>query len=437
MNQKKSRKIELLAPGGSLEKLKYAIHYGADAVYVGVPDFSLRSRINSFNEESLKDAVDFAHKRKKKIYVTLNIYAHNMHLEEIKKHLKSLKALRIDGVIASDPGIIMLVKKYLPKTEIHLSTQANATNIEAVKFWAKAGVKRVVLAREVSLEEIREIKKAVPKMELEYFIHGAMCMSYSGRCILSKWMNNRSANLGDCTQPCRWLYSHKSQIPNPKSQINSKSKISNSQNLEVTVQDDMKRFEIDLEEDQHGTYFFNSRDMNLSAHISDLISAGVDSLKIEGRAKSVYYVATVVRAYRQIIDALGKKNLKTVIKKQQKELDTLVNRGYSKGFLLGSEPEHNFEGKLSATDFKFVGQIEGQQKIEGKIFNVVFMHNEMFLKDDLEAIDPEGNAKVKIKKILNHKLEEVEEAHGGHDKRFFIQFSKILPEKALIRRKLK
>jgi len=163
----------------------------------------------------------------------------------------------------------------------------------------------------------------------------------------------------------------------------------------------------------------------------------VDSLKIEGRAKSVYYVATVVRSYRKIIDALGKKNLKTVIKEQQKELDTLVNRGYSKGFLLGSEPEHNFEGKLSEPEHKFVGQIEGQQKIEGKIFNVVFMHNEMFLKDDLEAIDPAGNAKVKIKKILNHRLEEVTEAHGGHDKRFFVQFSKILPEKALLRRKIK
>mgnify|MGYP001154525125 CR=1 FL=1 len=161
MIHKKLKKIELLAPGGSLEKLKYAIHFGADAVYVGVPDFSLRSRINNFDEKSLKEAVEFVHKHKKKIYITLNIYAHNTHLEEIKRHLKFLKTLNIDGIIASDPGIIMLVKKYLPKTEIHLSTQANATNIEAVKFWASVGVKRIVLAREMSLEEIREIKKAV------------------------------------------------------------------------------------------------------------------------------------------------------------------------------------------------------------------------------------------------------------------------------------
>ncbi|MDO8240383.1 MAG: U32 family peptidase [Candidatus Moranbacteria bacterium] len=420
------KKIELLAPAGNLEKLKYAIAYGADAVYAGVPDFSLRVRINNFTQESLKEAVEYVHQHKKKIFVTLNIYAHNVHLDEIKSHLKFLKTLDIDGVIVADPGIIMLVKKYLPKVEIHLSTQANATNIEAVKFWAKNGVKRIVLAREVSLDEIREIKKAVPKMELEYFIHGAMCMSYSGRCILSKWMSNRSANLGDCTQPCRWKYT---EVKSPKSKVESEI-------LEKTVVDDMGRFEVDLEEDRHGTYFFNSRDMNLSAHIQDLIDAGIDSLKIEGRAKSVYYVATVVRAYRKIIDALKKKNLTQVIKEQQKELDTLVNRGYSKGFLLGNEPEHNFEGALSETDYKFAAQIEGKKKINGQVLNVVFMHNEIFLKDKIEAISPKGNEKVKIKKILNYKLEKVTEAHGGHDKRFFVQFDKILAGKTLLRRKL-
>jgi len=412
------KKVELLAPAGNLEKLKYAIAYGADAVYAGVPDFSLRVRINNFTKETLQEAVEYAHKHKKKIYITLNIYAHNNHLSGIKEHLKFLKTLQIDGVIVADPGIIMLVKKYLPKVEIHLSTQANATNIEAVKFWAKQGVKRIVLAREVTLEEIREIKKAVPKMELEYFIHGAMCMSYSGRCILSKWMTNRSANQGDCTQPCRWKYSQAEKI------------------YETSMEDDMKRFKVDLEEDRHGTYFFNSRDMNLSAHIQDLIEAGVDSLKIEGRAKSVYYLAVVVRAYRKIIDAGKKKNLKQIIKEQQKELDGLVNRGYSKGFLLGNEPEHNFEGKLSDTNYKFVAQIEGKQKIGKNIFNIVFMHNEMFLKDKLEVVTPKGNEKIKIKKILNSKLEKVQEAHGGHAKRFFMQFDKIIAPKALIRRKL-
>ncbi len=419
--QSKKKTIELLAPAGNLEKLKYAIHYGADAVYAGIPDFSLRVRINNFTKETLQEAVEYAHKHRKKIYITLNIYAHNIHLNEIKEHLKFLNTLNIDGVIVADPGIIMLVKKYLPKVEIHLSTQANATNIEAVKFWAKQGVSRIVLAREVTLEEIREIKKAVPRMELEYFIHGAMCMSYSGRCILSKWMTGRSANLGDCTQPCRWKYLQTDKI------------------YETSVKDDIERFEIDLEEDRHGTYFFNSHDLNLSAHIKDLIEAGVDSLKIEGRAKSVYYLSVVVRAYRKIVDAIEthrNASLQKIIKEQQKELDNLVNRGYTKGFLLGNEPEHNFEGKLSDTEYKFAAQIEGKKKINGKIFNIVFMHNEMFVKDKLEAVSPKKTEKIKIEKILNHKMEEVKEAHGGHDKRFFVRFDKALSEKALIRRKL-
>lgn len=404
MPKKNHPKIELLAPAGNLEKLKYAVAYGADAVYAGVPDFSLRVRINNFTPETLREAVEFTHKHGKKIYITLNIYAHNSHLGRVKEHLEFLRTLDVDGVIVADPGIIRLVKKYLPKTEIHLSTQANATNIEAVKFWAEAGVKRIVLAREVALDEIREIKKAVPKMELEYFVHGAMCMSYSGRCILSKWMSDRSANLGDCTQPCRWKYARTEKI------------------YETSMKDDMGRFEVDLEEDRHGTYFFNSRDMNLSGHIRDLVEAGVDSLKIEGRAKSVYYVSTVVGAYRKIIDALGKKNLKQVTEKQQRELDTLVNRGYSKGFLLGNEPEHNFEGALNGTGYQFVGQIEGRQKIGSKFFTVVFMHNGIALTDKLESVSPEGSRKIKIKKILNHKMEEVEEAHGGHDNRYFFDF---------------
>ena len=414
----KNKKIELLAPAGNLEKLKYAIHYGADAVYAGVPDFSLRVRINNFTEESLREGAEYVRKHKKKFYVTLNIYAHNIHLEEIKKHLKFLKTLKIDGIIVSDPGIIRLIKKYLPKVEIHLSTQANATNIEAVKFWQKIGVSRIVLAREVTLDEIREIKKAVPKMELEYFVHGAMCMSYSGRCILSKWMSGRSANLGDCTQPCRWKYSQTEKI------------------YETTVEDDMQRFEVDLEEDQHGTYFFNSYDMNLLAHLDKLVEAGVDSFKIEGRAKSVYYLATVVKAYRQVLNSLGKKNFKKNLSKQKKELDNLVHRGYSTGFLLGTEPPHSFDGKLNETNFKFAAQIEGKKKIGKKVFNVVFMHNEMFLKDKLEAIMPKSDEKIRIKKIFNHKTEEVFEAHGGHDKRFFVQFDRVLPERTLIRRKI-
>jgi len=424
MRNKKTRKIELLAPGGNLEKLKYAFAFGADAIYVGLPDFSLRVRINNFTPESLAEAVKYAKARKKKIYVTLNIYAHNRHLKEIKKHLKFLKKLKIDGVIVSDSGIIRLVKKYLPKTEIHLSTQANATNWQAVKFWAEQGVKRVVLAREVTLEEIREIKKKVPKMELEYFVHGAMCMSYSGRCILSKWMTGRSANLGDCAQPCRWQYK-KTHNPQPTTHNEiSSSKIIDSKN----------KFAIDLEEDRHGTYFFNSYDLNLLEHIDKLIEAGIDSLKIEGRAKSIYYVAVVVRAYRKVLDAiekrLPKRKIDEIIKEQKSELNKLENRGYAEGFLFGGEPAHNLTGKKTKNIVKFIGEIEGKQKD----LNIVRVHNEIFLKDKLEAVSPEKTFPVKIKKIYNHKMEEVQEAHGGHEKRYFIFSNKILEERNLLRK---
>jgi putative protease len=416
MSNRKRLNVELLAPAGNLEKLKYAIHYGADAVYAGVPDFSLRARINNFTQDSLREATEFAHKNKKKIYVTLNIYAHNKHLEEIKKHLKFLKTLNVDGVIVADPGIIMLVKKYLPQVEIHLSTQANATNIEAVKFWASAGVKRIVLAREVTLAEIREIKKAVPKMELEVFIHGAMCMSYSGRCILSKWMTGRSANLGDCTQPCRWQYKKTERV------------------LETSVIDARDRFEMKLEEDRHGTYFFNSYDLNLLGYVKELVEAGVDSLKIEGRAKSVYYLAIVIRAYKKVLDSLGEKSkLKQNIKAGQAELLELVNRGYWTGFLLGDEPPHNTESDNFKSQKKFVGEVEGEKIVDKKKLCIVRVHNEIFPTDKIEVIDVDKNFAVKIKKIYNDSMEEVEEAHGGHAKRYFFEFDKSLSEKSLLR----
>lgn len=399
-----------------MEKLKYAIHYGADAVYAGVPDFSLRARINNFTKETLKEAVEYVHKHKKKIYITLNIYAHNRHLAEVEKHLKFLKPLDIDGVIVSDPGIIKLVKKHLPKVEIHLSTQANATNWQAVKFWQEQGVKRVILAREVSLEEIKEIKRRVPKMELEYFVHGAMCMSYSGRCILSKWMTGRSANLGDCTQPCRWKYQKSERV------------------CETSIIDDKKRFRIDMEEDQHGTYFLNSYDMNMLAYVDKLIEAGVDSLKIEGRAKSIYYLAVVVKTYKKVINSLSNPvaKLGKVIKEQQKELNNLVHRGYWTGFLLGDQPPHNIHSDNFKSNYKFVGEVDGAREK----MNIVYIHNEIFIKDKLEAITPKKIFPIKIKKIYNHNMEQVKEAHGGHKKRYFFEFDKILPKRALIRVKL-
>lgn len=412
-------KIELLAPGGSLSKLKYAIEYGADAVYFGIPDFSLRVRINRFNEKDIIEAVKYVHERRKKVYVTLNIYAHNKHLSGIEKHLRFLKKLQVDGIIASDPGIIKLIKKHLPEVEIHLSTQANATNWQAVRFWADLGVSRIILAREVTLAEIKEIRKHNPKVGLEYFIHGAMCMSYSGRCILSKWMTDRSANLGDCSQPCRWGY-----------------KSGKGNFLEMEVQEDLNSRKMRLEEDRHGTYFLNSCDLNLIDHVERLTKAGVTSLKIEGRAKSAYYVSVAVRAYRKVLDAiikkLPKKEIDRIIKEQKKELDSLANRGYTTGFLLGNEPEHNFSGKIKKGSYEFVGEIEGIEDDS----NLVKVHNAVLLKDKVEAVTPQKNLKIKIRRILDEKKREISEAHGGHKKRYFFEFDKMLPKMTIIRKKL-
>ncbi|PIP27918.1 MAG: hypothetical protein COX29_03905 [Candidatus Moranbacteria bacterium CG23_combo_of_CG06-09_8_20_14_all_35_22] len=424
-----NKKIELLAPAGSLEKMKYAFAYGADAVYFGVPDFSLRVRINKFSEQDILEAVEYAHKLGKKIYITLNIYAHNSHLEKIEKHLRFLKKIKIDGIIASDPGIINLVKKYLPKVDIHLSTQANATNFEAVKFWKSLGVKRIILAREVTLFEIEEIAKKVKGIELEYFVHGAMCMSYSGRCILSKWMNNKSANLGDCTQPCRWGFS-------TNYELSTNVRIGKEEIKKMTVVDSKKRYEVKLEEDQHGTYFFNSYDLNLISHLEELIKAGISSMKIEGRAKSVYYVAVVTRAYKKVLDAIVETHcnasVRKIILEQKKELDNLVHRGYSTGFLLGREPAHNFSGKLFGGAVEFVGETRGA---EGKL-NIMKIHNAVLKNDKIEAITPEKNILVKIKKIFNDQKKEISEAHGGHKKLYYFEFDKVLPEGSLIRRKI-
>lgn len=407
--------IELLAPAGSLEKMKYAIHYGADAVYAGVPDFSMRYRINKFDEKSLKEGIEYAHKRGKKFYVTLNIYAHNHHLPKIEKHLKFLKKLNVDGVVVSDPGILNLVKKYLPKVDIHLSTQANATNWQAAKFWQEQGIKRIVLAREVTLSEIKEIKKRVPEIELEYFVHGAMCMSYSGRCILSKWMAGRSANLGDCAQPCRWSYKVKSE------KLSSKS---------LSIEDIRGEYEIDLEEDANGTYFFNSKDLNLLNYLDELQKAGVDSFKIEGRNKSVYYLATVVRAYRKVIDSLGSEASKLA---GQKDLNDLVHRGYTIGFLLGAEPEHNFVNSHENSSYEFVGEI---LESDNEILKVK-IHNALAKKDKIEIIGKDKNVPVKIIKILNEDKKEVASAHGGHKKLYYLEIDKkSIKPLSLIRKKI-
>lgn len=408
---KVNKKTEILAPAGSPEKLKYAIQYGADAVYCGLPDFSMRRRINSFSEKSLAEAVKFVHAKGKQIYVTVNTYPHNSQFTFIIKHLKFLAKIKPDAIIISDPGVLELAKKYASGIPIHLSTQANAINWQAVKFWASQGVERVILAREVTLSEIKEIHEKVPEVELECFVHGAMCMSYSGRCILSAWMTGRSANLGDCAQPCRWKYRPATRNLKPET-------------IRMKIEDEKKEFEIDLEEDKNGTYFFNSQDLNLLAHLDRLRKAGIVSFKIEGRNKSVYYVATVCRAYRKVLDVLVKKmpakKIKKIIEDQQEELKKLVHRGYTSGFLFGHDPKHDFKKSHKKCNFEFVGEVIENR---GKTI-VVQAHNAIYPKDKLEIIDPNKNTPVKIKKILNQDKKEVKSAHGGHNQLYYFKTDK-------------
>lgn len=437
---RQSKPVELLAPAGDLNKMKYALAFGADAVYCGLPDFSLRVRINRFTPTDLESGVEYAHKLNKKVYVTLNIYAHNRHLKKLLEHILFLKKIKVDGIIVSDPGIINLIKENWFEAEIHLSTQANVTNWQAVKFWQTQGIKRIILAREVNLAELEEIKKKVKNIQLEYFVHGAMCMSYSGRCILSKWMTDRSANLGDCSQPCRWSFHATHNIEHITHSIehvahNIKQEMQKKYQ-EMSVVDDQNRFGMDVEEDSHGTYFFNSYDMNLIEHLDKILSAGIDCLKIEGRAKSAYYVAIVSRAYRKVLDCLdnnlSKKELEKIIKEQKEELNNLVHRGYSEGFLLGQEPAHNFDNRNNIAPFQFVGEVLGKEGI----LNILRVHNQISLEDELEAITPEKNIALKIKKILDYNKKEVSSAHGGHEKKYYFEFDRLLEKETLIRRKI-
>lgn len=391
------KKTELLAPAGNLLKMKTAFLYGADAVYLGLPDFSLRARINEFDRAGIREAVRYAKTKSKKVYATINIFAHNRHLKSLPSHLRFLRALPVDALIVSDPGVISMIKKVWPRATVHLSTQANCTNLEAVRFWQKQGVERIILGREVTLEEIREIHKAAPKMELEYFVHGAMCLAYSGRCFLSRHLVGRSANLGDCAQPCRWEYES------------------------VRVRALGHEEELELVSEANGSYILNSRDLCLIGHLGELQRAGITSFKIEGRAKSVYYQAIVCGAYRRALDLLAKKSLSQKEKKKEldylaKELETkLVHRGYSTGFLLGGRGEQNTVRSHEESAWEFCGQVTKVEE-SGKAKRIYFrVHNTVRAGEALEIIRPSYDI-MKIRPGVLWDAEngrKISEAHGG------------------------
>ncbi len=409
------KKLELLAPAGNFLKMQTAITHGADAIYLGIPDFSLRVRINDFDLNSLARAISYAHSKNKKVYVTINIFAHNHHIDKLPKYLKLLNKLLPDALIISDPGILSLVKKYCPQIDVHLSTQANCTNYEAVKFWQKQGVKRIILGRETTLEEIKKIHQKCPKIELEYFVHGAMCMSYSGRCFLSKDFVNRSANLGDCSQPCRWEY-------------------------DVFIKAKGHEQELELVQENHGSYLLNSKDLCLIKNLPELIKAGITSFKIEGRAKSVYYLANIVGIYKKAL--LDSKKINFLYKEL---ISKVTHRGYTTGFLLNKKGEQNTINSHFLSDWEFCGQVlENKSKKEkNKYINIIKIkvHNTIKLGDKIEIIMPNYDIiKLDLKEIIDFQSSQnIQEAHGGGgSQEVLLKVISIIkiPELSVLRRKL-
>ncbi|SCG83272.1 putative protease [Proteiniborus sp. DW1] len=355
---------ELLAPAGDLEKLKMAIIYGADAVFLGGEAFGLRASSKNFSIDQIKEGLEFAHNRGRKVYVTLNIIPHNEDMEGLPEYVKTLNDIGVDAVIVSDPGVVTVVKENAPNMEIHLSTQANTTNYLSANFWYKVGVKRIVLARELSMDEIKEIiSKTPPELEIETFIHGAMCISYSGRCLLSNYMASRDANRGECAQSCRWKY-----------------------NL---VEEKRPSEYYPIYEDEQGTFIMNSKDLCMIEHIPELIDSGITSFKIEGRMKSPYYVATVVRAYRMAIDEyLADPSNYQFNPKWLEEVKKASHRDHTTGFYFGkpSGNEQLYTSSSYIRTYDFLGVVLGYNSDTG--IATVEQRNRIFVGDNIEVFGP-------------------------------------------------
>ena len=351
-------KTELLAPAGSFSKFLTALHFGADAVYMGGKNFSLRTFADNFTDEELSLAVKQAHALQKKVYVTANIYARNADFSAMEDYLQKLESFGVDGAIVSDPGVLYLAKKVAPKLSLHISTQANTTNKYAVKFWQEQGASRAVLARELSLKEIAEIHEFVPDMELEAFVHGAMCISYSGRCLLSDYLDGRSSNRGACVQSCRWRYEVRA--------LNASNGVSEW---------------LPIEEDGKGTYIFNSKDLNMLARLKEMEGAGIRSFKIEGRMKSGYYLATVINAYRRYMDG-------EPLEISEEELLGVSHRTYTQAYADGNNPHTvNYQDSISKGEYTYIADVlsykDGNAEVE--------MRNRFKTGEELEVLSPDGN----------------------------------------------
>lgn len=382
------KKIELLAPAGDINKLKTAVEYGADAVYLGGESFGLRKASKNFSMEDIKWATNYLHERGKKIHVTLNIIPHNHDMEGVEDYIKDLYEIGVDALIVADPGMFMKVKEVAPDFPIHISTQGSVTNVETVKFWQKLGAERVVMARELSLKEVADIIKEVgDSIEVETFAHGAMCMSYSGRCLLSNYMTGRDANMGDCAQPCRYKY-HLVEEKRPGEYF-------------------------PIEEHDEGTFIMNSKDLCMIEHIDEMIEAGIASLKIEGRVKSEYYLATVIRSYRMAIDAYYRdpENYK-YDPSLLEEIKKVSHRDFTTGFFFGQANENSqvYKDNSYIRGYDFVGIVLDYDE-DTKIATIE-QRNRVFVGEEIEIFGPGvKHFDYKIEKMLDDKDREIDVAN--------------------------
>ena len=389
------RKTELLIPAGSLDVLKTAVIYGADAVYIGGEAFGLRAKAHNFSLEDMKEGIAFAHAHDVKVYVTANILAHNQDLPGVEAYFEELKEVGPDALIISDPGVFEIAKRVLPDTELHISTQANNTNYETYRFWYKLGAKRVVTARELSLEEIRQIRANIPDdMEIETFIHGAMCISYSGRCLLSNFLVGRDANQGSCTHPCRWKYS--------------------------IVEESRPGEYMPVYENERGTYIFNSKDLCMIEHMDDILTSGIDSLKIEGRMKTALYVATVARTYRKAIDDYLEDPAKYQANMSwyQEQIAGCTYRKFTTGFFYGkpSEEAQIYDNNTYEKGYTYLGFAEA---VDERGYVQITQRNKFTVGEMIEIMKPDGtNLLVPVKAIYDEEGNSVESAPHPQQKLF-------------------
>lgn len=404
------KKPELLAPAGSFNTLKYALAYGADAVYVGGEEFSLRTASKNFSRAELEQAVRYTHNLGKKIYVAVNIFCHNDDIADLEEYAKYLELIKVDGVIISDIGALSAVKAAAPELPIHISTQANTTNASAVKAWQTLGAVRVVPARELSLDEIKKVKSETD-CEIECFIHGAMCISYSGRCLMSNYFTGRGANQGACAHPCRWEYTI----------------------TEKTRPDE----QMPVVETERGTFIFNSKDLCMIEHIPELIDAGIDSFKIEGRVKNELYVATVVSAYRSAIDSyMQNPDAYKTDESVLKELAKVSHRGYTTGFYFGKPDAdaHNFESSEYIREYGIVGVVKEYDASTG--IATIEQRNRFFAGDELEVIVPNGGYFTQVAQDMKNERGEDIDVAPNAQMTVYMKMSKPVVEFAILRKKL-